>query len=63
MIVLVWSLKRGVIDPPEPLENSAEIEALWKSYEDVTKDEPVSYWRERFNVLPPTASACLGRLP
>ena len=50
MIVQVWTLKRGIIDPPEPLENSERIEDLWLDQDNPPKDTPVSLWRERYNV-------------
>lgn len=53
MIVQVWSLKRGVINPPEPLEDSARVEGLWWAQDHPEK--PLSRWMER-EMFPPIAS-------
>lgn len=52
MIVSVWTLKRGIIDPPEPLEESDRIEKLWDSQDHPIKEKEESLWRKRCNYLP-----------
>ena len=49
MIVQVWTLKRGRIDPPEPLEaeHSAWVEKLWYEQDNPEHRHPMSYMRER----------------
>ena len=46
MIVQIYSLKRGIIDPPETLENSEQIEALWWAQDHPVNSTPVSRYRE-----------------
>lgn len=47
MIIVVWSLKRGSILPPEPLppEESERIERLWWNQDHPPKIERVGYWK------------------
>ena len=52
MILQIWTLKRGRIDPPEPLEDSLEIEQLWWEQDHPIQANRVSYWRERCNYEP-----------
>jgi hypothetical protein len=51
-IVAVWSLKRGIIDPPEPLENSEAIEYLWWEQDHPIESKRASYWGTLRRELP-----------
>jgi hypothetical protein len=46
MIVQICSIKRGIINPPEPLENSEQIEALWWAQDHPVNSTPLSRYRE-----------------
>jgi hypothetical protein len=45
-IVEIWSLKRGIIYPPEPIENSEAIEFLWQEQDNPEEVQRVIQWRE-----------------
>jgi hypothetical protein len=53
-IVAVWTLKRGIIDPPEPLEpeHSAWVEDLWWERDHPEESERISYWGTMRRELP-----------
>jgi hypothetical protein len=46
MIVQVWTLKRGILTPPEPLEDSEKTEALWWAQDHPVNSTRMSRWRE-----------------
>ena len=56
-IVQVWSLKRGIIDPPEPIENSEAVEFLWQEQDNPEEVQRVSQWREAEAIRSAIASA------
>ena len=47
-IIQVWSLKRGILNPPEPLdpEHSEWVERLWWRQDNPEESERISWWRE-----------------
>jgi hypothetical protein len=61
MIVQVWTLKRGRIDPPEPLEaeHSAWCQDLWWMQDYPVEVERMSRWRELYSSL--SATEPVGR--
>jgi len=47
-IVQVWTLKRGILNPPEPLDpdHSERTEALWWAQDHPVESTRISRWRE-----------------
>jgi hypothetical protein len=57
MIVEVWTLKRGPLTPPEPLEteHSEWVERLWWEQDNPVVSKRIDYWGTMRRELP-TAS-------
>jgi hypothetical protein len=48
-VVQVWTLKRGILNPPEPLdeEHSDWVEQLWYERDNPDESRPMAHLRER----------------
>ena len=46
MIVQICTIKRGILNPPEPLKDSEKVEAIWWAQDHPVNSTPISRYRE-----------------